>query len=83
MTFRDGNNGEQLSHLWRVGLLGLLLFEHRECRLERVREFLGVITEDDDAVFALRLDLRDGQVFLVVLGDPHVDEVSPGPRVDV
>ncbi len=32
--------------------------------LERVRELLGVITEDDDAVLARRLRLRDGQVSL-------------------
>jgi hypothetical protein len=35
-----------------------------------------VIAEEDDAVFARRLGLRDGQVWLVVLGEPHVDEVG-------
>ncbi len=58
---------------------GIQLFlggEDLQCLLKRVREFLGVIAEDDDPSLARRLSLREGQVVLVVLGNPHVDEVG-------
>ncbi len=43
---------------------------------------LYAIIEHDEPLLALGVDLRDGQVFLVVLGELHVDEVGSGPRVD-
>ncbi len=64
---------------------GLILFlgsEKIQHLFESVGTFLGVSREVDDALLALRLGLRDGQVFHVVLGDPHVDEVGAVARGD-
>ncbi len=57
--------------------------EEIEGLLEGVPECLGGVLEHDDPLLALGVRLRDGQVRLVVLCDPHVDEAGVGLRGDV